>query len=132
MKIHGQLDRAPIFSPSVGKFPQGMIVQVPLHLDDLSGNATLESIHAALTAHYAGQDIVTVVPLEESRALARIDAVELAGKDTMKLFVFGTPGAGQVNLVALLDNLGKGASGRGCPEHGSDAGLVKPFGVLAA
>ncbi|APO74308.1 N-acetyl-gamma-glutamyl-phosphate reductase [Rhizobium etli 8C-3] len=111
MKIHGLLDRAPIFSPSVGKFPQGMIVQVPLHLDALSGNATLESIHAALTAHYAGQDIVTVVPLEESRALARIDAVELAGKDTMKLFVFGTPGTSQVNLVALLDNLGKGASG---------------------
>jgi N-acetyl-gamma-glutamyl-phosphate reductase len=111
MKIHGLLDRAPIFSPSVGKFPQGMIVQVPLHLDNLSSNATFESIHAALTAHYAGQDIVTVVPFEESRALARIDAVELAGKDTMKLFVFGTPGAGQVNLVALLDNLGKGASG---------------------
>lgn len=111
MKIHGLLDRAPIFSPSVGKFPQGMIVQVPLHLDDLSGNATLQSVHAALTAHYVGQDIVTVVPLEESRTLARIDAVELAGKDTMKLFVFGTPGASQVNLVALLDNLGKGASG---------------------
>ncbi len=111
MKIHGLLDRAPIFSPSVGKFPQGMIVQVPLHLDDLAEGTTLESIHAALVAHYAGQNIVTVVPLDESRKLPRIDAVELAGKDTMKLFVFGTPGASQVNLVALLDNLGKGASG---------------------
>ena len=111
MTIHGQLDRAPIFSPSVGKFAQGMIVQVPLHLDMLAPGATLESIHAALTAHYAGQDIVTVVPLAESGKLARVDAVELAGKDTMKLFVFGTPGASQVNLVALLDNLGKGASG---------------------
>ncbi|MBZ9790375.1 N-acetyl-gamma-glutamyl-phosphate reductase [Rhizobium sp. 3T7] len=111
MKIHGLLDREPIFSPSVGKFPQGMIVQVPLHLGDLAEGTTLETIHAALVAHYAGQDIVTVVPLEESRKLPRIDAVELAGKDTMKLFVFGTPGASQVNLVALLDNLGKGASG---------------------
>ncbi|KRB53240.1 N-acetyl-gamma-glutamyl-phosphate reductase [Rhizobium sp. Root708] len=111
MKIHGLLDRAPIFSPSVGKFPQGMIVQVPLHLDDLAEGTTLESIHAALVAHYAGQDIVTVVPLEQSSKLPRIDAVELAGKDTMKLFAFGTPGASQINLVALLDNLGKGASG---------------------
>jgi N-acetyl-gamma-glutamyl-phosphate reductase len=111
MTVHGQLDRAPIFSPSVGKFAQGMIVQVPLHLDMLAPGATLESIHAALAAHYAGQDIVTVVPLAESGKLARVDAVELAGKDTMKLFVFGTPGASQVNLVALLDNLGKGASG---------------------
>jgi len=111
MTVHGLLTRAPIFSPSVGRFPQGMIVQVPLHLGDLAEGATLESIHAALVAHYAGQDIVQVVPLAESRALPRIDAVELAGKDTMKLFVFGTPGGAQVNLVALLDNLGKGASG---------------------
>ena len=111
MTVHGLLDRAPIFSPSVGKFPQGMIVQVPLHLADLAKGATLEGIHAALVAHYAGQDIVEVVPLAESRALARVNAVELAGKDTMKLFVFGTPGKERVNLVALLDNLGKGASG---------------------
>ena len=111
MTTHGLLDRAPIFSPSVGRFPQGMIVQVPLCLDDLADGATLESIHAALSAHYAGQDIVQVVSLDESRALPRVNAVELAGKDTMKLFVFGTPGAAQVNLVALLDNLGKGASG---------------------
>lgn len=111
MRAHGLLARSPIFSPSVGRFPQGMIVQVPLFLDRLDNGATLESIHAALTAHYGGQDIVTVVPLEESSKLARVDAVELAGKDTMKLFVFGTPGGEQVNLVALLDNLGKGASG---------------------
>ncbi len=111
MTVHGLLDRAPIFSPSVGKFAQGMIVQVPLHLDDLAEGTTMESIHAALVAHYAGQDIVSVVPLAESKGLARVNAVELEGKDTMKLFVFGTPGASQVNLVALLDNLGKGASG---------------------
>lgn len=111
MKIHGLLDRAPIFAPSVGRFPQGMIVQVPLFLEDLKEGTTLESIHAALVSHYAAQQIVTVVPLEESSKLARIDAEELAGKDTMKLFVFGTPGGAHVNLVALLDNLGKGASG---------------------
>ncbi|MDR6899578.1 N-acetyl-gamma-glutamyl-phosphate reductase [Rhizobium miluonense] len=111
MTTHGLLERAPIFSPSVGRFPQGMIVQVPLHLGDLAEGSTLESIHAALVEHYAGQDIVQVVSFDESRALPRVNAVELAGKDTMKLFVFGTPGGAQVNLVALLDNLGKGASG---------------------
>ncbi len=111
MQTHGLLDRAPIFSPSVGRFPQGMIVQVPLFIDQLKDGATLETIHAALVAHYAGQSIVEVVPLEESAKMARVDAVELAGKDTMKLFVFGSKGGEQVNLVALLDNLGKGASG---------------------
>jgi len=111
MQIHGMLDRAPIFSPSVGRFPQGMIVQVPLFLDQLKDGTTLENIHAALAAHYTGQSIVEVVPLDVSAKLSRVDAVELAGKDTMKLFVFGSNGGEQVNLVALLDNLGKGASG---------------------
>lgn len=111
MKTHGLLDRAPLFSPSVGRFAQGMIVQVPLFLDDLKDGATIETIHAALVAHYAGQDIVSVVSLEDSAKLARIDAEELTGQDTMKLFVFGTQGGPHVNLVAVLDNLGKGASG---------------------
>ncbi|ACM36199.1 MULTISPECIES: N-acetyl-gamma-glutamyl-phosphate reductase [Rhizobium/Agrobacterium group] len=111
MKAHGLLDRAPLFSPSVGRFPQGMIVQVPLFLEDLADGATVESIHAALSAHYAGQDIVKVVALEDSAKLGRVDAEELVGQDTMKLFAFGNPGTGHVNLVAVLDNLGKGASG---------------------
>ncbi len=111
MQVHGKLARAPLFSPSVGKFPQGMIVQVPLFLGDLEKGATIESVHAALAAHYQGQEIVTVMPLADSSKLPRVNAVELAGEDTMKLYVFGTPGGEHVNLVALLDNLGKGASG---------------------
>ncbi|GGB12748.1 N-acetyl-gamma-glutamyl-phosphate reductase [Brucella endophytica] len=111
LQLHGRLDRRPIFSPSVGRFPQGMIVQVPLYTSELEGQPSLERIHAVLAEHYAGQDIVEVVPLEVSAKLPRVDAEELAGSDRMKLFVFGTEGDGQVNLVALLDNLGKGASG---------------------
>jgi N-acetyl-gamma-glutamyl-phosphate reductase len=111
MQIHGLLNRAPVFSPSVGRFAQGMIVQVTLHVDDLEQGATLETVHAALADHYAGQAIVEVVPLGVSAGLTRVNAVELAGTDTMRLFVFGQPGGEHINLVALLDNLGKGASG---------------------
>jgi N-acetyl-gamma-glutamyl-phosphate reductase len=108
---HGLLARAPVFSPSVGRFAQGMIVQVPLYLDRLKGSPSLSDIHAIIQEHYAGQDIVELVSLEETAGLMRIDATELVGKDTMKLFVCGTSGGGHVNLIALLDNLGKGASG---------------------
>jgi N-acetyl-gamma-glutamyl-phosphate reductase len=111
MQVHGLLDRKPIFSPSVGRFAQGMIVQAPLYLADLGGTPSMEDVHGALAAHYAGQDIVEVVPLEASAKLPRLDPTELNGSDRMRLYVFGTPGQGQVNLVALLDNLGKGASG---------------------
>ena len=111
LQLHGNLTREPIFSPSVGRFPQGMIVQVPFYTGDLNGNASMADIHAALRAHYNGQQIVQVVSLEESAALPRLDPEELRDTDIMKLYVFGTEGSGQVNLVALLDNLGKGASG---------------------
>ena len=109
MKNHGLLDRAPLFSPSVGRFPQGMIVQVPLFAAHLKDGSTIETVHAALNAHYAGQQIVQVVPLEDSRSMTRIDAEELVNQDRMKLYVFGT--SEHINLVAVLDNLGKGASG---------------------
>jgi N-acetyl-gamma-glutamyl-phosphate reductase len=111
MQLHGLLDRRPIFSPSVGRFAQGMLVQVPLHFDDLNGLASIESIHEALADHYAGQSIVQVVSVAESAKLARLDPTELADTDRMKLFIFGAEGKGQANLVASLDNLGKGASG---------------------
>ncbi|NTF31551.1 N-acetyl-gamma-glutamyl-phosphate reductase [Rhizobium skierniewicense] len=109
MQHHGLLNRAPLFSPSVGRFAQGMIVQVPVFLGDLAEGTTLKSIHDALVAHYAAQNIVQVVPLEDSKSLSRIDAEELVNQDTMKLFVFGSDE--HINLVAVLDNLGKGASG---------------------
>jgi N-acetyl-gamma-glutamyl-phosphate reductase len=108
---HGLLSQTPVFSPSVGRFAQGMIVQVPLYLDRLEGGPGLADIHAIMQDHYAGQDIVELVSLDETAELKRIEATELVGKDTMKLFVCGTPGGSHVNLIALLDNLGKGASG---------------------
>ncbi|MEO3998818.1 N-acetyl-gamma-glutamyl-phosphate reductase [Mesorhizobium sp. CAU 1732] len=111
LQLHGMLSRRPIFSPSVGRFAQGMIVQVPLHLSELNGDLSVGDLHAALDAHYAGQDIVEVVPLAVSAKLGRLDPTELNDTNRMKLFVFGAKDTGQANLVALLDNLGKGASG---------------------
>ncbi len=105
---YGLLEQAPLFSPSVGRFPQGMIVQVPLHMASL-GATSLEDLHDCLSEHYAGCEHVRLASLEESASVTRLDATALAGQDTMDLHVFGN--GNQVNLVALLDNLGKGASG---------------------
>ncbi len=113
IRLRGGLKRTPIFTPSVGRFAQGMAVQIPLYLRDLSSSLGLrmEDIHSCLADHYAGQSIVTVVPLAESRAIERLDPTALNGHDTMRLHVFGAEGGEHVNLVAILDNLGKGASG---------------------
>ncbi len=111
MQSHGLLDNPPLFSPGVGRFPQGMLVQVPLYRHLLNGDVTPDDIHAALGDHYAGQSVVQVMPLDQSVTMERIDAAALAGTDIMKLYVCGRPDSPHVNLIAQLDNLGKGASG---------------------
>jgi N-acetyl-gamma-glutamyl-phosphate reductase len=105
------LTRRPIFTPNVGRFAQGMLVHVPLHLDMLNAVQTAATIHAALVAHYAGQNIVQVVDMDVAASMVRLDPEALNGTNFMKLHVFGDASTGHVNLVAQLDNLGKGASG---------------------
>ena len=104
------LAREPIFTPNVGRFAQGMLVNIPLHVE-LMNDASLAAIHHCYDEHYAGQNVVEVVSLKDVAAANRLDPEEMRGTDRMKLYVCGTAGAGQVNLVASLDNLGKGASG---------------------
>jgi N-acetyl-gamma-glutamyl-phosphate reductase len=102
------LTRRPLFVPAVGNFRQGMLVQLPLHLDELPGQVTLSDLHGALAAHYAGGAWVTV---EAATTDAKLDAVALADTNRLELRVFGSDAHRQAVLVARLDNLGKGASG---------------------
>ncbi|WP_334154046.1 N-acetyl-gamma-glutamyl-phosphate reductase [Tepidimonas sp.] len=106
--VYTGLQRRPIFVPSVGNFAQGMLVQLPLHLDLLPGRVRAADLHEALAAHYAGSAWVRVLP---PTADGRLDAVALAGQDHLELRVYGHDGHRHALLVARLDNLGKGASG---------------------
>ena len=102
------LTRRPIFIPSVGNFRQGMLVELPLHLDLLPGRPTGAQLTQALAQHYAGSQWVTVEPAGESGKLA---AEALADTNKMELRVFCNEEHRQAVLLARLDNLGKGASG---------------------
>jgi N-acetyl-gamma-glutamyl-phosphate reductase len=109
---YGGLTTRPLFVPSVGNFAQGMLVQIPLHLDSLPGKPSVADLHEALHKHYAasnGADSwVTVAPTAD---VAKLDALALNNTNKMELRVFGNEGYRQAVLVARLDNLGKGASG---------------------
>ena len=107
MKYTG-LTRRPVFTPSVGNFKQGMLVQLPLHLDLLTGQPTAQQLQDVLAHHYAGSPWVTVEPVGGS---ASIDALGLNDTNQMELRVFGNEEFRHAVLIARLDNLGKGASG---------------------
>ncbi len=102
------LRRRPIFTPSVGHFPQGMLVSVPLHLDLLPGTVRGVDLHDCLAARYRDAPMIRVLPAE---ATGKLDAETLAGTDLLELRVFANDARRQAVLVARLDNLGKGASG---------------------
>jgi N-acetyl-gamma-glutamyl-phosphate reductase len=107
MKYTG-LTRRPVFIPSVANFIQGMLVQLPLHLDMLPGRPTAAQLQDVLARHYAGSEWVTV---EAAPASGKLDALALNDSNTMELRVFGNESYRHAVLVARLDNLGKGASG---------------------
>ncbi len=106
------LKRRPLFVPAVGNFRQGMLVQLPLHLDQLPGQPSAQALHDALAQHYAGSTWVTVEPVTSD---LKLDAVALADTNKLELRVFANDAAkdgfAHAVLVARLDNLGKGASG---------------------
>lgn len=128
MQKHGGLLTRPIFTPAVGRYAQGMIVEMPLHLSSLNG-ASLADIHAALEKHYEGEAFVEVASLDEAKALTTLDPEGLNGTNRLKLFVFGSDAAGQARLVALLDNLGKGASGAAVQNLNIALGLKEDAGL---
>jgi N-acetyl-gamma-glutamyl-phosphate reductase len=111
IQLHSGLAHAPLFAPAVGRFAQGMLVEVPLPLWALPGAPTPLQVHAALADAYAGEAFVEVASLSESAALKTLPPEGLNGANRLKLFVFGNAEKGEARLVALLDNLGKGAAG---------------------
>jgi N-acetyl-gamma-glutamyl-phosphate reductase len=129
MKVHGGLDHAPIFEPSVGRYAQGMIVEVPLPLYALPSQPKLKDLQAALAKAYEGERFVEVASLEEAASLSTLAPESLNGTNRMKLYVFGSDKYRQARLVALLDNLGKGASGAAVQNLNLMLGLDETAGL---
>jgi N-acetyl-gamma-glutamyl-phosphate reductase len=140
MRVHTGISHTPVFAPSVGRFAQGMIVEVPLQLWALPGKPSPQDLHVALQAFYMGEPFVEVASgaecaeLQNTRAGAggyvqAMDPEALNGTNRMKLFVFGNGDGTQARLVALLDNLGKGASGAAVQNLNLMLGLEEAAGL---
>ncbi|MFN7573214.1 MAG: N-acetyl-gamma-glutamyl-phosphate reductase [Betaproteobacteria bacterium] len=131
MREHAQLALTPIFSPAVGYYQRGMLVNVPLRLDALTRPAAGADLHAIYAAHFAGQPFVAVRALNDTSALRDgfLEPEALNGSNTMEVLVFANDAAGQALLVARLDNLGKGASGAAVQNMNLMLGLPETAGL---
>ena len=129
MSRYSGLAHPPIFAPAVANAYRGMIVEVPLQLRAMTGAPKVADIHAALADAYAGSPIVSVASLEDSAGLGQVAIEHVGATDRLALFVFGNEDAGQVRLVAALDNLGKGAAGAAVQNLNILAGLPETAGL---
>jgi N-acetyl-gamma-glutamyl-phosphate reductase len=140
MTKYSGLGHAPVFAPSVGRYAQGMIVDIPLHLWALPGSPSPKKLREALADFYQGEKFVSVASEDEIATLQRrragaggyveaLDPEALNNTNRMKLFVFGNEETQQARLVALLDNLGKGASGAAVQNLNIVLGLQESAGL---
>ncbi len=130
MQMHSGLTHRPLFAPSVGRYYRGMLVEVPLQLWSLKTTPSVAQLHQALADSYSGEPLVKVAPLADSAKLKTLDAEGMKNTNRMKLYVFGDEALRQARLVAVLDNLGKGAAGAAVQNLNAMMGWPETEGLL--
>ena len=106
MKAITGLKNAPIFCPIVSDFYSGMMVTVPLFASQLKEGTTAEDIKKLYNDKYNTEIVKYVETLDDG---GLISAEKLRMKDSMAVTVAGNDE--RILLIAVYDNLGKGASG---------------------
>lgn len=129
MTRHAGLTHDVLFSPAVGAYRQGMLVEVPLHLSALPETPSIDRLHGALVEAYDDSRFVEVADLDATEAMGGLNPEDLNGTNSMRLHVFGHRDGSQARLVALLDNLGKGASGAAVQNLNLMLGLDEATGL---
>jgi len=131
MQRHVGLTFAPLFAPAVIPAHRGMLVEVPLQLAAMTASGALgvvdpDALRASLAEAYRGSPVVSV---REDQPDALLLRASMAPVDTLELFVFAAKDGSQARLVAMLDNLGKGASGAAVQNLNLMAGLDETAGL---
>ena len=106
------LRSSPHFVPAVGPFRCGMRVEIPLPAGILPAGCSGKTIWEALHERYDGEAFVRVLPAADPLGYDErsLDPRACNGTNRIDLHALPHP-SGHVLLVAVLDNLGKGASG---------------------
>ncbi len=126
MQAHVGLAIAPVFAPAVVPAHRGMMVEVPLHLSAMKSAGSPEALSEKLRETYSGSPVVQVLEDGPAELLLR---ASMEPTDTLTLRVFSAEDGSQARLVAVLDNLGKGASGAAVQNLNLMAGLPETAGL---
>jgi len=116
----------PLFTPAVIPAHRGMVVEVPLPLAAMHGAGTPQAMREWLANFYGESRVVVMGQEPEGELLLRRSREP---SDRMELYVLASADGSQARLVAMLDNLGKGASGAAVQSLNLMAGLQETDGL---
>ena len=113
IRKYAKLGLDPLMQPVVGNFAQGMITMVPLQLGHLLRVPKGAEIYEAIADHFASLEdsVVDVAPFEAIDRSPEIQPEVFNNTNRMRLHVFANDKRAQALLIAVYDNIGKGASG---------------------
>ena len=126
MQEYAGLAHPPVFAPAVVPAHRGMVVEVPLHLAQMERAAPTDGLRDLLVDFYKDSPVVGVHQDTPDELLLCRSA---RPSDRLDLYVFGARDGNQARLVAVLDNLGKGASGAAVQSLNLMAGLDETAGL---
>ena len=106
MKAITGLKNAPIFCPIVSDFYSGMAVTVPLFASQLTDGRSIEDIKKLYAKKYNTSIVHYTDAIDDNEF---VSAAKIKGSDSMLIGVAGNEE--RILLIAVYDNLGKGASG---------------------
>ena len=127
MQARCGLSIPPLFAPAVIPAHRGMVVEVPLPLSAMKGAGTPEAMREWLANFYASSPVVHMGAEPDGGELLLRGSREPS--DRLELHVFAAKDGSQARLVAVLDNLGKGASGAAVQSLNLMAGLPETAGL---
>jgi len=132
MQKYTGLAYAPQFMPSVGSFPIGMRIEIPIHKILIPKGVTANNIWEVLDHHYAEEPFVKINRIEESLAYSDPAFDPRSTNGTNRCDISIVPNVlGHVMIIVQIDNLGKGASGAAVQNMNLMLGLPESAGLNA-
>lgn len=126
MQARTGIEHPPVFAPAVVPAFRGMVVEIPLPIEAMRKAAPPKELREELARAYEGSPIITVHDDHPDEIVLRNDAPP---SDRLDIHVFADAAGKTARLVAVLDNLGKGASGAAVQSLNLMAGCDETAGL---
>ena len=129
MGRYANLAAPPLFTPMVGHYYKGMLVQVPLPASAFNRPVRPQDLVELFAERYANDACINVIRPDGSAALDEgfLDPLACNETNRVDLMVFGNEE--RILVVARLDNLGKGAAGAAVQNLNLMLGLDELAGI---